>query len=150
MSWRAITEADLLTKISGPELAALRAAALKAGQVDPVQPTIDQVTRYVRGRVAACQRNQLGAGNTVPDELIDAALALIVMRIMSRAAGISIDPKGVRKSEEEKAEALLRDVAACKMVIVAPDTVSTEKVSTPLPAITPRERRFTRCDQEGT
>ena len=52
MSWSAITEAEIVTHISGDELEALRAAALADGQEDPVDPSITQVTDEVRGYVA--------------------------------------------------------------------------------------------------
>ena len=149
MSWIELTEADLLTALSGPELEKLRAAALKSGQSDPVQPVLDQITSEVRGRVAACDRNQLGDGNTIPSELKDAALALVVMRIMTRAAGTVIDPQGARKAAAERADKTLEAVAACRFAIVQPVTASTDEVGTTLPSVTARTHRFQRCDQSG-
>jgi len=142
MAWREITEEDLLTQISGPELESFRTAALADGQADPVQPTIDQVTRQVRGRVAACQRNTLGEGNTIPDELMGEAVALIVMRIMPRAAGVVIDSGGERKAAAEKADETLRDVARCLIAIEQPAVVSTEKVVSQSPKISRPCRQF--------
>src|SRR5688572_3926612 len=114
--WVAITEADLLTQISGDELEALREAALAVAQADPVQPTIDQVTNYVRGRVAACDSNTLGAGNTIPDELLAHAVSIIVYRLMMRPAAATIDDKGgSRKDAHDAAERILKDVAACEV-----------------------------------
>jgi len=49
MAWITITESDLLTAISGDELASFREAALADAQADPVAPTIAQVTDLVRG-----------------------------------------------------------------------------------------------------
>ena len=125
MAWRAITEADVLTQISGPELEAIRAAALGSGQVDPVQPTLDLVTREVRGYVAGCARNRLGAAGTVPDELIGHAVSLAVMRIMPRAAGLVIGEQ--REKAAADARAALKDVAACRFAIEQPATESTEE-----------------------
>lgn len=149
MAWITLTEAHLLTKISGPELAQIREAALGEGQVDPVQPTLDQVTREVRGRVAACARNRLGAGNTIPDELLDAALSLAVLRFEGRAAGLSIDENSVRANAARSAESLLRDVARCEFSLEQPDSVSTEVIAAPAPSFGTRTREFTRERQDG-
>jgi hypothetical protein len=151
MAWIEITEAQLLTKISGPELESVRAAALADGQADPVQPAIDQVTREVRGYVAACAANELGDGDTIPDELLEAALALLAIRFLSRAAGLSIDGEdNPRMKAAEQAKTLLRDVAACRFAIVQPETVSDEVVGSPSPSFGTRCREFTRRKQDGT
>src|SRR4051812_33234539 len=144
MSWRAITEADLLTRISGPELAAIRAAALGVAQADPVQATIDQVTLEVRGRVAACRANTLGAGDTIPDELLSHALALIVMALMPRAAGLVIDGDGARKDAADWADKILRDVAKCEFAIEQPEDPSTQVLSSPSPSICGDRKTITR------
>jgi hypothetical protein len=146
MSWIVITEAHLLTKISGPELEAVRAAALADAQADPVQPTLDQVTREVRGYVAGCAANQLGDGNTIPDELLDAALSLAVVRFLSRAGGLSIDGEdNPRMKAAEAARQLLRDVAACRFAITQPEAVSDEVVSGgAITVVNSNSRRYTR------
>lgn len=150
MSWITITEADLVTKLSGAELEALRDAVLADGQMDPVQPAIDQVTREVRGYVAACASNTLGDGNTIPDELLEAALSLLVIRFLSRVAGLSIDGEGdPRMKAAEQAKTLLRDVAACRFAIAQPETVSDEVIGSPSPSMAPRTRHFTRAKQDG-
>lgn len=153
MSWRAITEADLLRKISGDELAAVREAALAEEQADPVAGTLTGVTTLVRGYVAACANNSLDADlTTIPEELLDAAVALVVPRLMSRVAGLSIDKDKVRRDEAEEAQVLLREVAACRFAIEQPATVSTQEIASPSPAFpaTRRVRRYDReCSQDG-
>ena len=113
MSWRNITEADVLTKISGAELSGYRKAVLAGGQADPVQPSIDLVTAKVRGFVAGNSANTLSSDAAqIPDRLIGAAVALIIIEIMSRVAGKIIDPEGARRKDADEANRLLRDVAA--------------------------------------
>lgn len=120
MAWRALTEADLLTQISGPELDGFRAAALGDGQVDPIAPQMTSVVSEVRGYVASNQRNQLGAVGTMPDELITHAAALVVIQLMSRAAGTIIDPNNVRRDAGTAARRVFVDVAAGRFTIIQP------------------------------
>jgi len=150
MAWQTITEADLLTAISGPELTAVRNAALAQGQADPVQPAIDQVTRIVRSRVAACARNKLGAGNTIPDELLGYAVAMIIWKLPLRAAGLVIDEQDGRRQAHQEAVAALNQVAECKFAIEPPDTVSDEAVSAPSPSFNHRLRTHKRSDYDGS
>ncbi len=147
--WVEITEADLVTKISGVELDTFRSAVLVDGQADPIQGIFDQITRQVRANVAACRRNVLGDGNTIPNELLDDALALIVMEIMSRPGGMSIDPKQTRKDRAAQAQRNLERAAECKLAIEAPATVSTEVIGQVAPSMGKKCLRFGRDREDG-
>ncbi len=145
--WLAITEAHLLSRLSGTELTKLRSAALGNGQADPVQPVIDEVSAYVRGFVG--RRYPLGEAGTIPQELLRAALALIVVELMSRVAGVVTDPKGERKSAADKAEELLQAVADGRFAVEAPVTQTTATISNPSPNVPDRPLRFSSGEQEG-
>jgi hypothetical protein len=120
--WREITEPDLLKQISGTELEALRSAAL-GNQDDPVQPSIDDVTAEVRGYIAGNAKNDLDADPAkLPDRLIAAAVSLIIIQIMTRAAGTMIDPDGARQKRADEARRLLGHVAEGKFSIADPVT----------------------------
>jgi len=128
MSWVTIAESDLLTRISGPELDAYRAAAIASGQDDPVAEILSGVIAEVRGRVAACARNALGDGETIPSELLHHALALAVYRLITRLPGRgSSAALESRKSAYDDAQKVLADVAACRFAIVAPTTESADQ-----------------------
>lgn len=146
MAWISITEADLLTVISGAELSGYRGAALALAQPDPVQPTIDQVTDLVRGYVGGCKTNTLGAGSTIPQKLLAPALDLIVVRIPLR---VGQNPKTGRKEAADNAVALLEQVAACKFDIEEPVLASPEKSNIPSPSILVPVRTFDRASQDG-
>jgi hypothetical protein len=151
MSWRAITESDVLTQISGAELEALRGAVLADGQADPVQPCSDAVTAKVRGFVAANASNALDAdASKIPDRLIDGAVSLIIIQIMTRAGGTLIDPEGARQKAADEANRLLRDVAAGKFSIADPVS-GNEGSSAVTPVYIPSRTRlrFDRESQEG-
>lgn len=149
MAWITITEADLLTQISGAELSSIRAAVLGSGQADPVASTITQTVRYVRGRVAACADNQVGPAGTIPDELLSQALAIIVLEFMRRPGGLQVDPEGARMRAGENAERILRDVAACNVVLEQPDTPSSEVLAVQTPSFVGRDAAYGRELEEG-
>jgi phage gp36-like protein len=148
MAWITLVEADVVSRLSSPETAALKSAALATGQADPLAEIVSQVIQEVRGYVAAHRANQLGAGETIPDRLKSAALALIRWRLVNR-----LPVKGLlteeRAREREEAITLLRDVAAGRFAIDAPTTLTDEVESATAPAITARDRTFTRDDEDG-
>lgn len=137
MAWKTLSEEQVRTRLSGPELAALRTAALAAGQEDPLPEVIAQVTGEVRGYVAACSANRLGPAGTIPPQLESAALALIRYRLAGRLPVRTLMTDD-RRTEREAAERLLRDVAACKFAVEAPADAGPEKLPSPRPSIRPK------------
>jgi len=118
MAWRAITDTDIDTVLSSAELAALRAQAAEG--TDPVADSVRLVTDTVRGYIAAHPANRQGPAGTLPERLIDAALALFVVKAYSRTAGLLIDLNDTRKKAAESAVTLLRDVAAGRFAVELP------------------------------
>jgi len=119
MAWRAISESDLLAKISGDELSALRDAALGDGQPDPVAAAIAQVTDMARGYIMSNPANAIGPAGTVPERIIGACVDILVVDIGSRVAGTILDPNDVRRTAKNNALTLLRDIAANRFAIEA-------------------------------
>lgn len=146
MAWIAITEADVQSRLAGAELTAFKNAAKASGQADPVAELISQTVDEVRGYIAACSRNTLEAGQKVPSKLKSATLALIVYRINTR---LPIAVTQERRDENERADRLMREVAACRFAIEEPTTASDESISSSGPRITPRTRTFDRDSQNG-
>jgi len=151
MAWRAITETDVLTRISGPELEAFREAALGDTQGDPVAATLEQITDTVRGYVAACDDNTVGPDNTIPETLLGTALDLILIEIQTRAAGILIDPEDIREKKMQRAERMLRDVAACRFAVEQPASgeASDDDYGGTTPLSSNPTREFSRASQDG-
>jgi len=148
--WKPLTELDLLKQISGAELEALRGVVLSDSQDDPVQPSIDDVTAEVRGFVAASGVDLDSDTSTIPDRLIGAAVSKIIITIMTRAGGTLIDPEGARANAADKADRLLRDVAAGKFSISDPITAEESIESAAKPIYKPRRKRTTtRQQQDG-
>jgi hypothetical protein len=146
MAWIEISEEDLLTVLAGAELSAYRAAALQAGQEDPVEPTIRNVANLVRGYVGGCKNNILGAGLTIPEKLLAPALDILAVAIPKR---VGATPKPVRKDAHDAAIKLLEMVAACKFDIEEPEEATTETSSGQSPASAAKTLSHSRADQDG-
>jgi hypothetical protein len=146
--WIALTEADILTAANAPSLAAARTAVLKAGQADPLPEAIEQVTREVRGRVAACAKNSLGDAGTIPDECKAAAIDMCVYRLCKRLGAALLTP--IVADANANAIAFMKDVAACDVLVEQPATVSEEVVAKkPRPRWCGRDPEFKRNQQDG-
>jgi hypothetical protein len=117
--WITLTEADVLTRITAPELAAIKTAATAPGQENLLTETIASIVREVRGHVAACERNTLGPEGTIPDELGLAALNRIRYEIATRLPIASLLTEQRVKSNEGSVR-LLEKTAACQFLIVQP------------------------------
>lgn len=147
MAWIFVSENSLKTRISGPELAAFRSAALAAGQADPVAAVTLQVVDLVRGYIAGCQRNRLGPNDTIPEKLLGVTLDLLVVEVEKRCAGKLIDPNGHRANSAREAMAILRDVSRCNFAVDVPEDLDTEVTQVFTPTIDARKRTFR--DQDG-
>lgn len=120
MSWIALTETQVLTKLSGPEIAAMKTAALQAGQANPLPEIIEQVVGEVRGYIGACANNTLGPAGTIPDELEGAVISRIRFELATRLPVKSLLTDD-RREANRSALSLLRDVAACRFALVQPE-----------------------------
>ena len=150
MSWRTPTEADLLTRLSGDELTAFREAALAESQEDPVEFVLEQVVETVGGYIAGHRQNTLGAAGTLPAKLIGPAMDMALMLVMSRAAGIVLDPSGARAEAAKAAERLMVRLARGKFAIEEPAEAADDDVApAPSPRITARTRTHSRANQDG-
>ena len=145
MAWREITEADLLTVLSGPELEAYRTAALGDGQEDPTQSIIDLVTGMVRGYIAGWQSNKLAVVG-LPVQLIPTALDLIAYRIPGRTGG---KPEETRRDANVAALKLLERVSAGEFAVEQPAVESTELFAAPKPSFSDRHLHFSHRREDG-
>lgn len=148
MSWISVTVADIATRLADPELDAARNALVAAG--DPLPDIVSAVVAEVRGYVGACRTNRLGPAGTIPDELLNAALALIRGRLLSRLPVTSLDTDARRK-EVDSAERLLREVAACRFVVSLPaePAPAGDIPAPPRPSWSARPREFSRRQTDG-
>lgn len=122
MAW--ITPNTIKERLGGPEYAGVTGAALGSGQVANtlVDNELGRIIKMVRGYVG--KKNFLGMGDTIPDELETAVLAILVYQILTRIPGLSTLLTKERVDAKKDAMQLLRDVAAGDFVIVPPDNVA--------------------------
>lgn len=139
-----------MTRLSGPELAALKTVALADGQTDPLPEILADVIHEVRGYVSACGRNTLAEGATIPEKLKGAALAMIRYRLVTRLPAKSL-MNDDRRKENSDALHLMRDVAGCKFAVDEPTTpAATQPAVLPSPTVSVRAaRRATHGHQDG-
>ncbi len=146
--WRAMTEADLLQRISGTELETMRAVLLGDTQDDPVAAQIALTTDLVRGFIAACRENRMGPGGTLPSGLILLAADICIVDLNTRAGGVLIDDSKQRAKARDTAVDILRnDVATCRYAIEDPDTGAHGSATGP--AFTIPKRQWTPAHQDG-
>jgi hypothetical protein len=119
MAWVTFDESKLKggVGLTGPELNAVRTAALPDGVTDKLTEVLTTVIREVRGRVKACAKNSVvGEDGTIPDECLAAARARAVYEL-----GMAIPGKQIltpqREDANKQAIAFLKDVAACQVAI---------------------------------
>lgn len=149
MSWNTLTETNVLTKLSGPEISAMKTAALQNGQANPLTGIISQVVKEIRGYIAACARNTLGEGETIPDELEGAAISRIRFELATRLPVASLLTED-RKTANANALAMLRDVAACRFNVVQPVAAAADQApGSSAEVVTETTRRATRAKLDG-
>lgn len=118
MAW--ITPQSIKERLAGAEYNSVTNAALNTGQLGEtiVNNELSRIIKLVRGYVG--KKNVLGDGDTIPDELENAALALLVYQILTRIPGLKGLLTDERKDAQKEAMRLLRDVAGGDFVIVPP------------------------------
>jgi phage gp36-like protein len=149
MSWITLTEAQFLTQLTGAETSALKTAALAAGQGEPLTETLRKAVQLVRGYISGNSANKLGEGDTIPQELESAAIAIARYSAINRLPVKSLLTEG-RVNEYRDALSLLKDVAAGRFKIEQPATPSTQIISGPgVQVVTSTCRKATRQKLSG-
>ena len=146
MAWITLTETDLLSRLSDPEVAAFKDAAVRGSEGDATV-ILGQVTDLVRGYVGV--EYTLGASGTIPQKLKGPALDIAVIDIMKRAGGTIIDPGGERKAAKDDALHLLEQVAAGKFAIEEPTVEDTEEIGNPKPSFSGKDASFGKEFEDG-
>lgn len=105
MTWRAITEDDLLLKLNSMELEQFRALMLDVDQSDPIPDYLLDAAREAAS-YAAAGGYELGPDGTAPDELIKHCCARVAVEVIGRLA----EPEAWRQKASDEALARFREV----------------------------------------
>lgn len=144
-TWITLTTDDVLASINNPELTAAINTAPASGQASPLNTLLPDVTAEVRGHVR--RRNTLGPDGTLPQELKNAAIDIIIYRAANRLRKTAIAAD--KKADYELALQKLAGVAAGTIAVSAPDNPTTEITSAPAPHFTRPRREFGWEEERG-
>lgn len=110
--WVALTEQNVLAKMSQKEIDALNALYPGSLVTTRLQEILNQVTKRIRLAVGSCKQNNLTVDATlIPDEFISEAVNIVRWEFCSVLP--NYDLGGTRKKAYDDAIAILRDVAKC-------------------------------------
>ena len=129
MSWTAIAEADVQTRMTDTELAKYNSIGLASGQTASgvLTSVISDVTELVRGYIKGCPRNGIDSvSGTLPTVLHSPALDIIIVEVMKRVGGAVTDVSDVRIAAYNSAMQFMEKVSDCRFGIPKPTTESTE------------------------
>ncbi len=148
--WTKISKANIESRLSGQELASYRTAARTPGEADPLEVLVEMVTERVRGSIAGGGKAQ-GERGTIPAVLLDVALSIIVMRVMTRCASQVLDPSGQRKADYDEAIRVLERVERGEGPGIPEPEVNESSDSSFIPIAynAPHEETFRRDQQDG-
>ena len=129
MPWITPTTTDVETRLLMPEINAIKSIASKGNVPYPLPDIILNVVREIRGYIGACAKNKLGPADTIPEQLMGTALALIRFRLLNYLPTevLETDP---RRREYDTAIGLLKSVAKCDFAVEQPLTQGPEIMPT--------------------
>lgn len=137
---------SLKTVLSAKEFDLVKTAALADGQADPLPSILARVVRTVRAKVRGAGHN-LGDGQTIPDELEDATLAIFRYNALTRFPNLK---SLLDQNRVDANAAAIRELNNLKeMAIEAPEEKTVEVVGRPGPRFKARERVLSREHQNG-
>lgn len=142
--WISLTSSDLKGKLAAAEYASITTAQVQDGKTaeEVVAEEISSTVAMVRGYVGARGSNTLGVGETLPDELKDAALVILRHKIFTRLPGLNRLLNEARVREYEDALSQLKDVAVGRFAVVPPETASPDQaVGQSAEVVSPKQRR---------
>ena len=143
MSWRAPTRSDLEGSMAAAEIDGMKEKAIGEGQ-DAIAQALARVVSRVR---SYCRTGgvEMGAGGTIPEELIPDAMDLAAPDVLMR---LNLEVKQGRRDRADAATKRLEAVAEKKFAILGPEADETGSAAL-TPKIKPRSRRLGREYEVG-
>jgi hypothetical protein len=150
MAWLTLTSTLAAERMA--EFSALKDAALAETQDadDIIDACCARIAAKVQGYVAANSKNTVGPGGTIPEELEDAALALLVPHIIARIPALNYLMDDTRKTAQRDAIELLKDTARGHFAVSQPTTPADEQFNGGgVSLVNAPDRQFTREKMSG-
>jgi len=144
-TWITITQDDVLASINNSELTSALNTALASGQGNPLDKLIPDVTAEVRGYVR--RRNTLGQNGTLPQELKNAAIDIIIYRTANRLRKKAIADD--KKADNDLALKKLEAVGDGSVAVSAPDNPTQDITSAPGPHFSEPRHEFGMENERG-
>lgn len=118
-TWIVITVEDLNAYLVAAQVAALRTAALGAGQADPFSVVLPDVAARIRAEIQGCRTNEVSATpNSIPPELKSYACHLILEAMQTRIPGLHLTVE--QKTQANEARKYLARIARCEVPVAQP------------------------------
>lgn len=135
-TWITIAEADVQNSINDSELEANLGIAQASGQTAAaiITAIIADVSAEIAGYCRAV--GPIGPAGTIPQELKNAAIDIILYRVCGRVSGATA--ANARKKSHDDAMAVLAKVPTRLFFISSPVTLGTTSTAVTIPSIQPR------------
>ncbi len=150
MAW--ITLNAALAEDRMAEFSAIKDAAISETQDadDIIDRCCARTAARVQGYVAAHAKNTVGAGGTIPEELEEAALALLVPHIIGRIPALNYLMDDTRKTAQADAVKLLEQVARGLFAVSQPVNPADDQLNGGgVDLISAPPRQFTKQKMKG-
>jgi hypothetical protein len=148
MAWITLAEAHVEDRMTADELSSLKTISASSGGT-PLADVISGVSNEIRGYVGAGGYPR-GVSGTIPDELLEAAVAIIRYRLILRMPLEKTLLTPGREKDKDAALDLLRNlVATGKFGIEAPATAATGSITVVGPSMSEKTRNYERDDEDG-
>lgn len=119
MFWIVITAANLNDYLVGAQAAAIRTAAVAAGQTDRFTAVMPDVAARIRNEILSCSRNRLDVtANSIPPELKTVACLLILEAMQAGIPGLAMTDD--QRTLVKDARDYLKRIAKCEIAVTAP------------------------------
>lgn len=146
--WNPITEADIMSRFSDAERAALRSLQVIPDQLATV---ISKEVKAARGKIKA-GGGQLGLDGTIPDSVQPEVVSIAIWRWITAFSKNTAIQSDVRKQNYTDALAVLKDISLGKQKVELPDAGTTDDTASASNAIqvaSNSNRQFTRRKLRG-
>jgi hypothetical protein len=152
--WIILTLSQLDDAKAAALVDALRTAALREGQADPLPEIIVSVTARIRMEIAGGGRTRLSADpSKIPASLKSLALRFVIREGQQRLNIMgALELSDSDREEWRQDVRLLERIARGEITVESPDDPEPEptvQAAVALPMITGRRREFTRENQDG-